>query len=56
MAPSDMTHTKVHYKTDSGEDFVVMVDSVGDYQKWLSDRSVPLAHVVSAFKVFTTNR
>lgn len=56
MARGDVTHTKVHYKTDGGEDFVVMVDSVDDYQKWLSDKSVPLAHVVSSFKVFTTNR
>ncbi|KAK3900285.1 ribosome maturation protein [Staphylotrichum tortipilum] len=56
MARGDVSHTKVHYKTDSGEDFVVMVDSVNDYQKWLGDKTVPLAHVVSSFKVFTTNR
>ncbi|KAK4158474.1 ribosome maturation protein [Chaetomidium leptoderma] len=53
MTRGDVTHVKVHYK-GADEDFVVFLDSVEDYQKWLSDKSVPLAQVVSSFKVFTT--
>ncbi|KAG7293056.1 hypothetical protein NEMBOFW57_003102 [Staphylotrichum longicolle] len=55
MARGDVTHVKVHYK-GADEDFLVMVDSVEDYNKWLSDKSVPLAQVVSSFKVFTTRK
>lgn len=55
MARGDVTHVKVHYK-GADEDFLVMVDSVDDYNKWLSDKSVPLAQVVSSFKVFTTRK
>ena len=56
MTRADVTRTKVHYKSPSGEDFVVMVDSAEDYQKWSSDKSIPLAQVVSSFQVFTTHR
>ncbi|KAK4237141.1 ribosome maturation protein [Achaetomium macrosporum] len=55
MARGDVNHVKVHYKGND-EDFVVFIDSTEDYQKWLSDKSVPLAQVVSSFKVFTTHR
>ncbi|KAK4230516.1 ribosome maturation protein [Podospora fimiseda] len=55
MARGDVTHTKLHYK-GANEDFIVMVDSVDDYQKWRTDKSVPLAQVVSSFKVFTTHK
>ncbi|KAK3310095.1 ribosome maturation protein [Chaetomium strumarium] len=55
MARGDVDHVKVHYK-GKDEDFVVFIDSTEDYQKWLSDKSVPLAQVVSSFKVFTTNK
>ncbi|GAB1310408.1 Ribosome maturation protein [Madurella fahalii] len=55
MTRGDVNRVKIHYKGQD-EDFVVFLDSVEDYQKWLSDRSVPLAQVVSSFKVFTTHR
>ncbi len=55
MARGEATHVKVHYK-GTDEDFLVLVDSVDDYQKWLDDKSVPLAQVVSSFKVFTTHK
>ncbi len=55
MARGEATHVKVHYK-GTDEDFLVLVDSVDDYQKWLGDKSVPLAQVVSSFKVFTTHK
>jgi ribosome maturation protein Sdo1 len=53
MTRGDVTHTKLHYKGNDN-DFIIFVDSVEDYQKWRGDKSVPLAQVVSSFKVFTT--
>jgi len=55
MTRGDVNHVKVHYKGND-EDFLVFLDSVDDYQRWLSDKSVPLAQVVSSFKVFTTHK
>jgi ribosome maturation protein Sdo1 len=56
MTRGDVNHAKVHYKGSNDEDFIVFLDSADDYQKWLSDKSVPLAQVVSSFKVFTTHK
>ncbi|AEO53494.1 hypothetical protein MYCTH_2294878 [Thermothelomyces thermophilus ATCC 42464] len=57
MTRGDVNHVKVHYRGDNtDEDFLVFLDSVEDYKKWQTDRSVPLAQVVSSFKVFTTHR
>ncbi|EAA35024.1 hypothetical protein GE21DRAFT_2526 [Neurospora crassa] len=47
---------KVHYKGNNEEDFLVFVDSKDDYNKWLGDKSTPLAQVVSVFEVFTTHK
>jgi hypothetical protein len=47
--------TKVHYKGNT-DDFIVFVDDNETYQKWLNDKSVPLAHFVSTFKVFVTGK
>jgi hypothetical protein len=55
MTRGDVSHVKVHYKGND-EDFLVFLDSVDDYNRWLSDKSVPLAQVVSSFKVFTTHK
>ncbi|KAL2264264.1 hypothetical protein VTK26DRAFT_8467 [Humicola hyalothermophila] len=55
MARGDVNHVKVHYRGND-EDFLVFLDSVEDYHKWLRDRSVPLAQVVSSFTVFTTHK
>ncbi|KAJ4414915.1 hypothetical protein N0V85_002940 [Neurospora sp. IMI 360204] len=49
------SETKVHYKGNN-EDFLVFVDSKDDYNKWVSDKSTPLAQVVSSFDVFTTHK
>jgi len=56
MARGGAVETKVHYKTPSGENLLVFLDSAEDYKKWLSDKSVPLAQVVSSFKIFTTHK
>lgn len=55
MVRGEATQTKVHYK-GTHDDFLVFLDSAADYQKWLGDKSVPLAQVVSSFKVFVTHR
>ncbi|CAP60430.1 uncharacterized protein PODANS_1_7260 [Podospora anserina S mat+] len=55
MTRGEATRAKVFFKGEH-DDFVVVVDSVEDYQKWVSDRSTPLAQVVSSFKVFATHR
>lgn len=47
--------TKVHYK-GSEDDFVIFVDSVQAVQDWKKDSSVPLAQVVSGWKVFVTHK
>ncbi|KAL2017914.1 hypothetical protein VTK56DRAFT_1570 [Thermocarpiscus australiensis] len=58
MTRGDVNHVKVHYKgQQSDEDFVVFIDSIEDYQKWVKgDKSIPLAQIVSSFKVFTTHK
>jgi len=38
------------------EDFVVFIDSKDDLAKWKGDRSIPLAQVVSGFKVLITHK
>ena len=55
MTRGEATQIKVHYKGTS-DDFIVFLDSVADYKKWLADRSTPLAQVVSSFKVFCTHK
>lgn len=47
--------TKVHYKGNE-DDFIIFIDDVEAYKKWQSDKSVPLAHFISAFKIFVTHK
>jgi len=56
MTRGDVNHVKVHYRGNGDEDFLVFLDSVEDYHKWLNDKSVPMAQVVSSFQVFTTHK
>ena len=46
--------TKVHYK-GKDNDFIIFVDSAEAVKEWKKDSSVPLAQVVSGWKVFHTN-
>ncbi|KAK3940058.1 ribosome maturation protein [Diplogelasinospora grovesii] len=55
MVRGEAAQIKVHYK-GKDDDFLVFLDSVEDYKKWLSDKSIPLAQVVSAFKIFVTHK
>lgn len=49
------TQVKIHYK-GSDDDYLVFVDDLETYKKWQGDKSVPLAHFVSAFKIFVTHK
>ena len=55
MARGGTTQTKVHFK-GKDDDFLIFLDSPEDYKKWLNDKSVPLAQVVSSFKIFVTHK
>lgn len=55
MARGGASQVKVHYK-GKDEDFIVLVDDEETYKKWLGDKSIPLAHFVSAFKIFVTHK
>lgn len=44
-----------HYK-GKDEDFIVFVDDVKAAKDWKTDKSIPLAQVVSAFKIFVTHK
>lgn len=47
--------TKVFYH-GKADDFVIFVDDVAAAQQWRQDRTVPLAQVVSGWKVFVTHK
>ncbi|KAF2766168.1 shwachman-Bodian-diamond syndrome protein [Teratosphaeria nubilosa] len=55
MVRGNDTQTKVHYK-GSNDDFIILVDSAKAVQDWKNDSSVPLAQVVSGWKVFVTHK
>ncbi|KAI1631557.1 shwachman-Bodian-diamond syndrome protein [Biscogniauxia mediterranea] len=55
MVKGESTQIKVHYKGQD-EDFIVFVDDVETFKKWQSDKSVPMAHFISSFKVFVTHK
>jgi Shwachman-Bodian-Diamond syndrome (SBDS) protein len=55
MARGEAQQTKVHYK-GKDEDFVIFVDDAKSAEKWKTDKTIPLAQVVSAFKIFVTHK
>lgn len=55
MARGGVNKPLVHYKGTT-DDFIVYIDSPEDYRKWLNDKSIPLAQVVAAFKIFQTGK
>ncbi|KAH6671266.1 ribosome maturation protein [Halenospora varia] len=54
MARGEVPQTKVHYK-GKDEDFIIFVEDVKAAKEWKTDKSIPLAQVVSAFKIFVTH-
>ena len=55
MVRGEATQTKCHYK-GKDEDFVIFVDDVKAARDWKTDKTIPLAQVVSSFKVFVTHK
>ena len=55
MPRGNAAQTKVLYQGKE-EDFVVFVDTAEDVEKWKADRSIPLAQVVSGFKIMITHK
>lgn len=55
MTRGEAQQTKVHYK-GKDEDFVIFVDDVKSAKDWKTDKTIPLAQVVSAFKIFVTHK
>ncbi len=55
MPRGNVAQTKVHYQGKQ-DDYVVFVDSAKAVQDWKQDKSIPLAQVVSGWKVFVTHK
>ncbi|OLN82051.1 SDO1-like protein C21C3.19 [Colletotrichum chlorophyti] len=55
MVRGEAHQTKVHYK-GKDDDFVIFVEDPELYKKWKGDKSIPLAHFVSSYKIFVTHK
>jgi len=55
MVKGEAKQTKVHFKGQD-DDFVVFVDDPETFKKWKADKSIPLAHFISSFKIFVTHK
>ena len=55
MTRGNVAQTKVHYH-GKDEDFIIFVDDPQAVRNWKNDKSVPLAQVVSGWKVFITHK
>jgi len=47
--------TKVHVKGNE-DDYVIFVESAQAVRDWKADKSIPMAQVVSGFKIFVTHK
>lgn len=57
MVKGEATQTKIHYKgTNTDEDFIIFVDDAETMNKWKEDKSIPMAHFISTFKIFVTHK
>ncbi|KAK2865090.1 hypothetical protein FQN49_003918 [Arthroderma sp. PD_2] len=55
MARGNVGVYKVFFKGQT-DDFVVYVDDVTAVKQWRKDKTIPLAQVVSGWKIFITHR
>ncbi|KAK1986528.1 shwachman-Bodian-diamond syndrome protein [Colletotrichum cereale] len=55
MVRGEAHQTKVHYKGQE-DDFIVFVEDPELFKKWKTDKSIPLAHFISSFKIFVTHK
>ncbi|KXL42874.1 hypothetical protein M433DRAFT_8741 [Acidomyces richmondensis BFW] len=57
MPRGNDTQAKCHYKgPQTGDDFIVFVESPKAVQDWKKDSSIPLVQVANSFDVFVTHR
>jgi len=55
MTRGEGKQIKSHFQGKE-DDFVVFVDDRATAEKWKTDKSIPLAHFVSSFKIFVTHK
>lgn len=55
MARGETVQNKAHYKGKE-DDFLVFIDDMEAFNKWKTDKSVPMAHFISSFKIFVTHK
>ncbi|KAH7138420.1 putative RNA binding protein [Dendryphion nanum] len=55
MPRGNDVQTKVHYQGET-DDFIIFIESAEELEKWKKDSSIPLAQVVSGWKVFVTHK
>jgi len=55
MPRGNAAQSKVHYQ-GKDEDFIIFVDDAQAVENWKKDRSIPLAQVVSGFKILVTHK
>ena len=55
MPRGNVQQVKILHKGKE-EDFIIFVDSVKDVEAWKEDRSIPLAQVVSGFKIMISHK
>ncbi|EFY98001.1 SDO1-like protein C21C3.19 [Metarhizium anisopliae] len=55
MTRGEGSQSKVHYKGKL-DDYIIFVDDVGTYKKWMNHNSIPLVHFVSPLVVFQTHK
>lgn len=55
MTRGETIQTKCHYK-GSNDDFIIFIDDVDTYNKWKTDKTIPMAHFMSSFRIFQTNK
>ncbi|KAK6810455.1 hypothetical protein RU639_013772 [Aspergillus parasiticus] len=55
MTRGNKEQSKVIYKGRT-QDFVIMVEGTAAVQSWRRDHSIPLAHVLDGWKIFTSHQ
>ena len=55
MPRANENQTKVHYQGKE-DDYIIFVDSADVVKEWKKDSSIPLAQVVSGWKIFVTHK
>jgi len=55
MARGETTQVKVHFKGKE-DDFIIFVEDAKAAKDWKTDKTIPLAQVVSSYQVFVTGK